>query len=320
MKHAARAGAYIFSLLLAVVSVLLYIHRQSVIDWWRLRDYEPPTEIVALREGVGFTEEGEKLFYVHYPELRTKENFTGTCSQNEHTIVLGCYISHSKIYVFDVDDERLEGVEEVTAAHEMLHAVYDRLSGTELQRIDDLVMGVYEQITDEHLLATIATYEARDPSIVPNELHSILATEYEELPEELEAHYAKYFSNRQDIVAKASAYADEFRKREAQLEKYDAQLSSLKKQIDQLNSDVAQLSTALNTERQQLEALENNPEQYNAAVPSYNAKVRDYNQTVSTLRTKINQFNDIVEKRNTIALEEQDLFEAIDTRATPEEI
>src|SRR5690606_25698564 len=118
-----------------------------------------------------------RLFYVHNPELLNKVDFQGKCLHTEETIVLGCYITNSKIYVFDVSDERLHGVEEVTAAHEMLHAAYDRLNAKEKTRIDGMLSEVFNQSTDERLKATVESYRKRDPSVVPNELHSIIGTE-----------------------------------------------------------------------------------------------------------------------------------------------
>ena len=37
------------------------------------------------------------------------------------TAVLGCY-ANREISIFNVTDQRLDGIREVTAAHEMLHA------------------------------------------------------------------------------------------------------------------------------------------------------------------------------------------------------
>jgi uncharacterized protein YukE len=303
------------SLLIVLVGVFwIFINLQSVIDWWRLRGYEPSVQISQLATDASFNEEGRRLFYVYYPELLDKPNFQGKCNTGEETIVLGCYISQEKIYVFDVDDERLDGVEEVTAAHEMLHVVYERLSNSEKEKIDKLTNDFYESTRNARLDKTIESYRSRDPSVVQNELHSILGTEFRNLPKELEDHYSRYFINRLSVVALAEAYETEFTSRENKIEVYDAQLKELSASIDQQETQLTLLGSSLTDEKNQLENLRGDIESYNAAVPVFNQKVRDYNNQLESLRADINRYNEIVAARNVIAVQEQELVEAIDNR------
>lgn len=291
------------------------LNAQAINDWFRLYNYEPPAKISALAVEASFTDEGTRLFYVHYPELLDKNNFQGKCSQSEETIVLGCYISQEKIYVFDVVDDRLEGVEQVTSAHEMLHAVYDRLSDAEKAIIDKQVNEYYEKSTDERLKKTVESYRAKDPTIVGNELHSILGTEIRDLPPELEVHYSKYFIDRGVVVTLSEAYEAEFTKREDLINSYDEQLSRLSATINDQEAQVVLLGSALQSEQAQLDRIRSNTDAYNAAVPLYNQKVRDYNRQLEKLKTDIASYNEIVVARNAIAVEEQQLVEAIDSRA-----
>lgn len=303
------------SIALIGASTWFVFNTQNVIDWWRLRDYEPTPEIAQLATDSSMSDEGRRLFYIHDPELLAKDDFQGKCSTSEITIVLGCYISDLKIYVFDVEDERLEGVEEVTAAHEMLHAVYDRLSDEERREIDQVTVSFYETVENERLRRTIESYRERDPSVVANELHSILATEVRDLPDFLEEHYQEYFVDRGTVVTLAEAYESEFVALENQIQDFDDQLAQLNGQIDSLQSSIASQNANLTQQQAQLEALRDNPEAYNAQVPVFNALVRSYNADLAQLRSLIDQYNAIVETRNSIATEEQELVEAIDTRA-----
>jgi hypothetical protein len=306
----------LLSILFIAASASLYIYRQDALDYLTLRNYEPSPAIVRLATAASLSDQGRRLFYIHDPSLLDKVSFQGVCGNNEETIVLGCYITNDRIYVFDVEDERLQGVEEVTAAHEMLHAAFDRLSVEEKERIVTLLEGTFAEIDDKRLLKTIASYKARDPSVVPNELHSILGTEWRNLPQELEDYYSQYFLDRLSVVTKAEAYESEFSNREDQIAVYDAQLNALSTAISQKRTDVAQLGSALSTESSQLAALRSDPGAYNVAVPVYNAKVRDYNSELESLRSLITQFNTLVGERNEIATQERELVEAIDTRAT----
>jgi uncharacterized protein YukE len=314
MKLFFKSFGIITTIGLFVGTLWLFFNLQTTLDWIKLRSYEPTPEIAQLATDASFTDEGRRLFYVHYPELLDKANFQGKCTITEETIVLGCYISNQKIYVLDVDDERLEGVEQVTAAHEMLHAVYDRFSPSERDRIDSIVLSYYESATNERLEKTIESYRKRDPSIVPNELHSILATEIRELPEELDRHYSQYFIDRLSVVSLAEAYEDEFSKRQKQIEAFDEELGALSNRITSTESQIVQLGAALTVERLQLESLRTDSESYNNAVPSYNEKVEEYNSILESLRGYIASYNDIVQKRNAIAVEERELVDAIDSR------
>jgi len=287
---------------------------QDIIDWWKLRDYQPSVAIENLSVDAGFNDVGEKLFYVNDPTLLSKELFAQKCSVDEVTIVLGCYISSQNIYLFDVEDERLEGVEEVTAAHEMLHAAFERLSPSEQDDIEKLLVAAFNDLDNERIKKTVRSYESRDKSIIPNELHSIMGTEVRDLPGPLKEYYDKYFEDRLKVVDLAERYADEFEKREALIESFDDRLEVLQSDIVRLESGVTLQGEALGRERQLLSNLESNPEAYNRAVGSYNSLVNVYNADVNSLKGLVEAFNSIVAERNEIALEERQLVEAIDTR------
>ncbi len=312
MKLKSVLGLGVTTIIMAS-SVWLVTHQQEVIDWWRLRDYEPSAQIKQLVVDSGMSEEGERLFYVHAPELLEKSQFKGKCEIGEETIILGCYISNEKIYVFNVDNPRLNGIEEVTAAHEMLHAVYDRIKGKEKEILDKNLSEYFSTLDDARLTKTIDSYRKRDESIVNNELHSILGTEIRELTPELEKHYSKYFENRLDVVRLAEEYEAEFTSLENKIKEYDSRIKVLGQDIETRQSSLEQLSIALQTEQAQLESLRSNPEEYNNAVPAYNAKVRQYNDLLNKLRELINEYNKLVEERNSIAIEEQDLIKSIDS-------
>ena len=176
-------------------------------------------------------EYGKKLFYVQRPLLQNLDEFRNNCSTSEQTIVLGCYKTNVGIYIYGIEDSRLQGVKQVTAAHEMLHAAYDRLSQSEKNKVNQLTLSAFNQLTDERVKKNIESYRTRDASVVPNELHSILATEVDSLPPELEQYYKKYFIDRHKIVAFSNQYEGEFTRRESAIDAYDKQLEDTKSSI-----------------------------------------------------------------------------------------
>lgn len=306
----------LLALLPAAVILLLWTQRYDVVDWFRLRGYEAPARIAALADQATMTETGRRLFYVNHPELNDKVAFNDNCTISEQSIVLGCYINNTGIFLFDVQDERLAGVHEVTAAHEMLHAAYDRLSWGDRRRINQLTAEVFASLQDDRIKASIEAYRQRDSSVVPNELHSILGTEVASLPSELEDYYSRYFRDRQAVVRFSKQYEAAFSERQAKVDAYDQQLADLRAQIDSLEASLNRQGNDLESERAHLDQLlaqQRYPE-YNASVPGFNAHVRSYNSDVAKVRSLIEQFNQIVITRNTIAVEENELARAIDSR------
>lgn len=315
MKNS-RLFSLITSLGLLLILLGGLVFRQEISDWLRLRGYTPPAEVAALADRTTMVDSSRRLFYVHHPLIADKSTFNEHCRENEQTIVLGCFVSREGIYLLDVTDERLSGVEEVTAAHELLHAAYERLSESERRNIDSLLHAAYGNVTNPRVRETVELYTQQDASVVPNELHSILGTEVRDLPAELETYYRRYFSDRLKIVGYSDQYEQAFTERRDQIKAFDAQLASLKAQIEGLQSDLQARDAELKSQRARMNDLRNSGQTaaYNAEVPSYNAKVNRFNRDIDTLTDLIATYNDIVLQRNAVASEEAELVEAIDSR------
>jgi hypothetical protein len=299
---------------------LLYLNQQRVIDWWKLRDYSPSPDIVAIAQTARMTELGTHLFYVNQPQLMGAAPFSKECPiAAEKTIILGCYKGGDRgIYLYDVTDARLRGVEEVTAAHEMLHAAYARLSHNEKTLLNQQLEDYFQTVTDERIKQTIASYRQTEPTELPNEMHSIFATEILELPAALEQHYARYFSDRKAVATLAARYQGEFTSRRERIAAYDTELTLLKQQIENNQTTLAAQRAELNSQQSQLDVLrKTDSTAYNERVSSYNRSVRSYNALLEQARSDIARYNDIVEQRNTIALEERQLAQALSAESLP---
>lgn len=307
-----------YLLLLVIISgtVLGAIKHQDIYDWWRLRNYIPPARIVEIADGARMSELGRKLFYVHKPELNGRDEFNRNCSGFEQTIILGCYITHWRIYIFDVNDPRLDGIEEVTAAHEMLHAAYDRLSSAEKSRIDKLTAEYYSQMENERVKKVVESYREQDPSSVPNELHSILPTEVLDLGPELEQYYAKYFINRQEVVHLSLRYEAVFTQQQERIALLANEIASLQNQLNTDKVTITNFENNIKVEAERLEALRagNNVEEYNAAVPGYNQMIRTYRNLISAYNNKVKRLNALITEHNHLAVEQKDLINSISSR------
>lgn len=322
-RHGGRFALSVVLMAWLVAAGFAVANRQNIIDWWKLNHYSPPAAVSALAAQDTMTAYGTRIFYLNQPAISDKPAFASACPNNggEQTIVLGCYhAGEAGIYLLSVNDPRLNGVEQVTAAHEMLHGVYERLSAADRKQVDAMLLDYYHNgLHDKRVLDTIAAYKKTEPNDLVNEMHSVFGTEIAQLPAGLEKYYKRYFTNRAQVASYAAAYQGEFTSREAALDMYDAQLSALKTQIDRDKSDLQSKQAEIETARSQLLAKRNGGDisGYNAGVASYNDLVDSYNAEVQTVRSLVDQYNQIVSTRNAVALEENQLVKDLSTDVQP---
>lgn len=309
---------------LSIAALLAFglLNLQAIEDWLRLRNYTPPAAVASIAQADTMTDDARRMFYVTHPDLiDSAEQFRRSCPSFEQTIVLGCYHSgfKSAIYIYNVQDKRLNGIVEVTGAHEMLHAAYDRLSQDEKNRINGLLNSFYaNELRDKRVLETIDAYKDTEPSELLNEMHSIFATEVDNLNAELESYYKLYFADRSKVVAFADKYADEFSDRTDQIKQYEQQLKNLKEKIDREETTLGSQLGQIGADRSRLDSLRASGqiEQYNAAVPPFNDLVNDYNAGVVELKNDISEYNRLVQAHNSLAAELSSLYESLDTSLT----
>lgn len=308
----------------AIIAVFLVIQpwdaqrRQVYADQLTVWTNPPAAEIVRLADATAMSEDGRRIFFATRPELQSAELFNSHCSV-EGSTVLGCY-DGDRIYIYRVTDSRLEGTNEVTAAHELLHAGYLRLSLSERQAVDALVA------------AFVATLEIDDPvrqlvegypvAQQPDEWHSRLGTEFANLASELETHYARYFDDRGAVLRLNDESSSEFRDLQDQIDALTGELDALGPQIDS-DSDA-----------------------YEAALADYNADVADFNARAdagdfpsqeafdaeraeliarqealerdrASLNAQVDHFNDLVAELNALDASYAELYAQLDSTAAP---
>jgi hypothetical protein len=289
------------------------VRHQQLTDAIRLHGYTPTSEIESIATSDAFTPAATHLFYINRPIVVAKSGFSRYCNvQSERTIVLGCYHGvQNGIYILRVaGDSRLDGVMQVTSAHEMLHAAYDRLSAEDRKQVDGWLQDYYKNdLKDERIKATIDAYKHSEPDAVVNEMHSIFGTELTALPPNLEHYYARYFTDRQKVTVSAGKYQGEFIQRQTAVKAYDAQLSVLKAKVTENEATLKLQAEQLKSDAADMNQLRQNGQNtaYNARVDSYNSSVATYNTLVSQTRSMIEQYNQLVTKRNAVALEQQQL-------------
>ena len=304
--------------------------------------YQPSSpKIEQLALATTMTPEAQQLFYQQDPKIQPKEKFRSFCrkaSQDpEKTIILGCFTSNGytgSIVIQSISDPRLQGMMEVVAAHEMLHAAYHTFSPQDRQRLEPKLRKAARRVTDTNLLSILEAYEDGDPEIYVNELHSHLGTQLNDLGDpDLEEHYQQYFSDRQRVVAFAKRSRKELNQLEAQAEQLKPEIDALKLDLEseesillrsmedlKLSVDrIERMRSDLQALRQQVEALidrgdaslvsqfEREQERFNAEVRQYNAQVQahreqvdQYHQQFDTYEQKISEYNQLTQTKQSI--------------------
>lgn len=283
------------------------------------RTYEPPSpEIERLAIATSMTEEARQIFYKQNPQIAPKEEFHRVCSRTNHnpskTVLLGCFIqrgNRGNIFIQSVTDSRLQGTIEVVAAHEMLHAAYQKLSFEERRTIAPKLQKAADSVTDSFLVPIIKEYEKGLTEIYFNELHSYLGTELKSFADpELEAYYRRYFEDRQKVVALAKQSRSVLTQIESQADQLGAEIDQLENNLQQEEQQLKALALSLDQQARQLESLKvsllqtkNNAElalrRGDASLVSffdrqqnqYNNQVRDFNASVESHRRRVDFFN-----------------------------
>lgn len=306
----------VFTTLLFIVAFSVgFWQRQNAQDWWKLRSYEPPVNVARLATTSSMTEKARRIFYVQHPEIQEKDAFYKSCEEGETTVVLGCYKSNGSIFLLKVNDSRLAGVQEVTAAHEMLHAAYQRLSAREKQRVDSLLNQAYAGVTNSSITDKIDLYKKSGADIT-NELHSILGTEVETLPAQLEQYYAQYFDNRSTLTNFSKLYTELFASRKQKVADLDTRLAAIEAQVTANNQELNKKKAAIDAESARLDGLlrANKIDEYNQGVVAYNQSLAPFRSQLAETNSLIAQYKSILDERNSIAVEAQELSRALDSR------
>ena len=196
----------LFTIAFCAVATLFFIDFSVIADRLRAIDFEPSAEMSTLMNNLDLTGRADLIIRASHPTLEDSETFNRACgSTNPEVSILGCYTG-GYIYIYDIDSSELAGIHESTLAHEFLHAAWDRLSTLDQDRLHTDLQIVYDD-NFSTLEPRLSLYSTDD---FFNELHSIVGTEFANLPDSLEAHYAHFFTNQDAIVAFYDAYSVKF--------------------------------------------------------------------------------------------------------------
>lgn len=271
----------------AMLGIYAIIQSTWVQDWWKGLNYDESSSISAIREDLELTDTAKHIFLATQPALEGAEEFNEHCDSHRADIsLLGCYTG-DKMYIYAVDLPELKDSNKVTAAHELLHATWARMGKSERAEVEKLLRD-FQAENPDWAEAELNLY---NDSQKLEELYTRIGTKLREIPAELEAHYRRYFQDRQKIV--------EF------YESYQTPFNELLEENKALQAKVAKLNQELESERagyfERLEKLEAEIEKFNQCADTEGCfrstaefqQRRNYLETerniLSTIRTEINQ-------------------------------
>lgn len=286
--------------------------------------FKPGEEVKVIHDDLGLTSDGSDLFYSSSPVIEDGEQFNASCSSAERTAaILGCYYKRT-IYIYNVTNTELVRAKDVSAAHEMLHAAYERLNIIDRSHVDSMLQVEYaKQKNNSELQKLMDYYKQAEPGALTNELHSILGTTIASLSPDLEAYYRRYFTDRQKIVAMNNAYSNVFTTIENRANeltaKVDVMQPQLKADLATYNTDITQLNediSAFNSRAQ------NNyfttQAAFNAAQRALTIRINDMNARRSDINTRVTEYNGYVAELKQLSVKVNELNSSINGIASPE--
>lgn len=307
----------------ALGAVWVATHEQRIADQFAVWRFEPDAEVAGYADRAELTDEGQFLFYASSPSVHRDPAFGNACGRTTETFgILGCYDpSDRTITLFDVRDERLDGIEEVVAAHEMLHAVWDRMSKAEQDAMIPLLEAEADKRADDpEFQETLDVYAEIEPGQRHNELHSIIGTEFADLSPELEAHYALYLGDRTVVVGMHERSNAVFVEYQTKAETLAAELDAMKASID---ADYAAYSAgydALNAAIADFNRRADTPgafssqSQFNAERSGLMAQGDALDAQYAAITARADEFDAKVEELKALYAEIADLSEAINIK------
>ena len=305
---------WVILLVLVAIATIIVLNRAWIYDWFRGVTYRPTAEMISIRDKLNLTGRGKFLFNAAQPELNEADAFNANCRQDESEVaVLGCYTA-GNIYVYNITDTKLDGIRELTAAHELLHAVWARMGSTEKEDLKPILQQVYQNNLSV-LKDDIETY-ADDEWI--EEIFVRAGTEIKKLPDTLEKYYAEIFDDQDAIVDFYESYIAVFREIKMKMEGLASEIEVLRdsinvkmteyeNKVNQLEVDITRFNNCAETagcfateaefyvQRNTLVARENElnllNDEINNMIDNYNLKVDEYNADALESRKLQNMIN-----------------------------
>ncbi len=232
----------ILTVIIFSASLYVVLNPITARDFFNQLFYKEPQEITAIRENLELTDRASFIFKSSRPVLEPHDDFLKSCGAVESsTYTLGCY-SNGVIHVYKLDSSTFPGLIESTSAHELLHAIWERLSDTEKATLTPELEKVYNSNQSHFAILSVYSDENR-----MSELYARVGSEISSLPDPLEQHFQEYFKDQDKVVSYYTSYSAPIKKLETELGEKKQKIDALKTEILEKTNDYQSRLAALNT-------------------------------------------------------------------------
>ncbi len=228
----------------------------------------PSAEIAALADRIGLTAQGRRIFYAARPALVTASVVRAQCrdvSDRPDDAWAGCYGGENGIAIYAPSDPRLARSTVQTAAHELLHAVFDQLDADERARVTRLLARATDGLAPGNpVRARIDASSRRDERNRPSEQFAYLGTEVMPaggLAPALEAVYGRYLTDRAALVRNSRRAVKVLEDARDEVVALETRNVRLRVQYEQDRADYAQLRTLYDEYRKKQREVAGDPSQ-----------------------------------------------------------
>lgn len=313
----------VVGVLLVIAVMMLVLNRQWLNDFTRGLSYQPVGEMGRIMQDLELTDRGEFLFKASRPVLSSRDEFNANCRtvMDEEMAVLGCY-TNDDIYVYNIDAEELDGIRELTTAHELLHAVWARMSEAEkLELVRSLT-----QVFDSHQDVLDSELDTYDTSQKQEELFVRAGTEIADLPAELEKVYGEIFANQDAIAGFYNKYIGVFKAMEAEMDELSRQMEGIQGEIDRLTGEYERRIDLLDGEIVSFNTCAETAECFSSEAEFYARRAvlvgeqEELEGMYNQINGLVDQYNGLVEKYNADVTRTEKLNRVMNSSSKPEKL
>lgn len=326
-SRAGRIAALLLVVLLLAAIVVAAMNRQAIKDHLAAGGFDPTEQVLQVLDDLDLTDAGERIFLASGPTVDGSQTFNEQCADVDHSEqghVLGCFTGE-RIHLFSVTDERISGIVEVTAAHELLHAAYTRLGDGDRTALNAKLLRVFDDLSehDDDLRERMSVYTHLSDAAFANELHSVLGTEVRDLPDWLEEHYAQWFEDRAGLVDRFEAYHTVFADLQDRSETLQAEMIDLRTDVErrkvayddavaQFNADADEFSR-----RNRDFEFSGRPEEFEQIRSELESRRDELASTLDGLQADIDRYNAMRDELQELSEVSNDLDQQLNSDLAP---
>lgn len=229
------------------------------------------------------------------PSLTSMDDVAKLCENNADIVLsLGCNIQTDdkfKIYISQVNEPSLKGIEVYSLAHEMLHTVYAKLEPKEKAEIERALLELYPKImasNDVITINAIKPYLSENQDILVNELHSIVPIYSGDIGSVLDHHYSKYFKKRTQLAGAYKNAEQVLLDAEKKVSDFEASIDSFEAYLNNVAEVIARQEADLN-----YYARSGNVYSYNNTLGPYNYNIDLYNSNYDKYKVEFVNYNKV---------------------------